>query len=106
MDTKQKVVTKDIFGKCPICGKPLLLLQTYYALYTLTDNAWINRMLADKTKYKVKCESCGYTCEMKVVPEGLVPINFKNKLKSNPILLNNPIGTYPIEEEDIDVTSK
>lgn len=86
------VVEKNNFGICPICGKPLLLLQVYYALYTLSNKAWITQSLADKTRYKVKCKSCGYTCDMKLVPEGLVPKSFKNKLDANPILLNNPLG--------------
>lgn len=104
MDNLKEVIIKNNFGLCPICGKPLLLLKSYYALYTLTNIALAHKLLADIVKYKVKCKDCGYSCEMKLLPGGLVPKNYNSELDAKPILLNNPIGYN--REEDINAKSK
>ena len=74
---KIKVLTADRFGLCPRCGTRLVLFKNTVSAYSITESAWINKSLAERTNYTVICPKCRFETPMEVTDFGLYPKDYK-----------------------------
>ena len=74
---KIKVISADRFGVCPRCGTRLVLFKNTVSAYSITESAWINKSLAERTKYSVICPVCRFEASMEVTDFGLYPTEYK-----------------------------
>lgn len=74
---KIKVLTADRFGVCPRCGSRLVLFRNAVSAYSITEGAWINKVLAEKASYSVICPRCRFEAPMEVTDFGLYPKEYK-----------------------------
>lgn len=90
----KEVISQNQFGICPICGKPLGLLQSRYDYFKLWANGkYASKHLGADQSFTIVCE-CGYKKEMIKTIDGLVPKSYyKNKdYNKNEKIIDNPIG--------------
>ena len=79
----KEVITEGKFGVCPMCGKPLILLETMYSAYGLIDvGTFPNKLLNRKYSIKSVCMGCGYSTEMVRTMDGIFPKKYY-KLEEN-----------------------
>lgn len=72
----KEVVTTNEFGICPRCGKKLVMLQSEYRLYGLTEiGTYPNKLVKSKEHILYACE-CGYQSVMKRTMDGIYPISY------------------------------
>lgn len=88
----KEIVQRNKFGICPRCGKMLHLLNSTYQLYAMSENAWISKELGKHVVSKAVCRPCGFTMDMKVTINGMVPVNFAGEATPTDVLKSNPIG--------------
>ena len=74
---KIKVFSIDRFGLCPRCGTRLVLFKNTVSAYAMTEAAWINKSLAERTDYSVICPKCRFETSMEVTNFGLYPKDYK-----------------------------
>jgi hypothetical protein len=74
---KIKVLSVDRFGVCPRCGSRLVLFRNAVSAYSITEGAWINKVLAEKASYRVICPRCRFEAPMEVTDFGLYPKEYK-----------------------------
>ena len=101
---KIKVLSADRFGVCPRCGTRLVLFKNTVSAYSITESAWINKSLAERTKYSVICPVCRFEAPMEVTDFGLYPTEYKmHPIDGRKAILSNfewrKIG-YVSEESD------
>ena len=87
---KIKVLTADRFGLCPRCGTRLVLFKNTVSAYSITESAWINKSLAERTSYTVICPTCRFEAPMAVTDFGLYltedkmhPVDGRKAIPSN-----------------------
>lgn len=74
---KIKVLSVDRFGTCPRCGTRLVLFRNAVSAYSITESAWINKVLAERVNYSVICPKCRFEAPMEVTDFGLYPKEYK-----------------------------
>lgn len=72
----KEVVTTNEFGICPRCGRNLVMLQSEYRLYGLTEiGTYPNKLLKSQEDIQYAC-SCGYRSVRKRTMDGIYPSNY------------------------------
>ena len=86
---KIKVFSIDRFGVCPRCGTRLVLFKNTVSAYAMTEAAWINKSLAERTDYSVICPKCRFETSMEITNFGLYPKEYKMHPVGRKAILSN-----------------
>jgi len=87
-----QIAERNKFGICPRCHSKLFLLNSTYQLYAMSENGWISSEIDKHVVSKAVCKQCGFSMDMKVTINGLVPIDFVGEPTKTEVLKSNPIG--------------
>lgn len=99
---KREVMTLNKFGLCPICGKPMVMMESHFTMFALIQTGkYPNKVLKREQDIEYACE-CGYRAKMTMTPDGIYPKDYHNLdvIETNAIKrVSNPIGKISEEEK-------